>query len=44
MIRINDILDKHHALHPNVESTVIQKAYIYASRKHEGQARKSGEP
>ena len=44
MIRINDILDKHQALHPNAESTIIQKAYIYASRKHEGQERKSGEP
>jgi GTP diphosphokinase / guanosine-3',5'-bis(diphosphate) 3'-diphosphatase len=44
MIRINDILDKHQALHPTGDSTTIQKAYIYASRKHEGQERKSGEP
>jgi GTP pyrophosphokinase len=44
MIRINDILDKHQTLHHSGDSTVIQKAYIYASRKHEGQARKSGEP
>jgi GTP diphosphokinase / guanosine-3',5'-bis(diphosphate) 3'-diphosphatase len=44
MIRINDILERHNAHHPNASNTSIQKAYIYASRKHEGQNRKSGQP
>jgi GTP diphosphokinase / guanosine-3',5'-bis(diphosphate) 3'-diphosphatase len=44
MIRINDILEEFRAHHPQGDDTLIQKAYIYSSRKHEGQSRKSGEP
>lgn len=44
MIRINDILEQFRAHHPNGDDTLVQKAYIYSSRKHEGQSRKSGEP
>ncbi len=44
MIRINDILDKVTACHPDAEIDIIDRAYIYSARMHDGQVRLSGEP
>ena len=44
MVRIDDILKSFQKFHPKDDSTLIQRAYIYGSRQHEGQNRKSGEP
>lgn len=44
MIRINDILDKVAAYHPEADLDIIDRAYIYSARMHEGQVRLSGEP
>ena len=40
MIRIDDILRSFSERNPGEETTLIQRAYIYASRKHEGQNRR----
>jgi len=44
MIRINDIIDK--VLHYNVDADIdiVDRAYIFSARVHEGQVRLSGEP
>ncbi len=44
MVRLTDILDKVTAYHPTADADLINKAYVYASRMHEGQLRKSGDP
>jgi guanosine-3',5'-bis(diphosphate) 3'-pyrophosphohydrolase len=44
MVRLTDILDKVTAYHPTADADLINKAYIYAARMHEGQQRKSGDP
>jgi GTP diphosphokinase / guanosine-3',5'-bis(diphosphate) 3'-diphosphatase len=44
MVRLTDILDKVTAYHPTADADLINKAYVYASRMHEGQRRKSGDP
>ncbi len=44
MIRITDILDKIEAYNPGKDSDIIDRAYIYSARVHEGQVRLSGEP
>lgn len=44
MIRITDILDKIYEFHPDAESDLIDRAYIYSARVHDGQVRLSGEP
>jgi guanosine-3',5'-bis(diphosphate) 3'-pyrophosphohydrolase len=44
MVRLTDILDKVTAYHPTADADLINKAYIYAARMHEGQTRKSGDP
>lgn len=44
MIRITDILDKIDEYNPGGDSDVIDRAYIYSARVHEGQVRLSGEP
>ena len=44
MIRITDILDKVSAYHPEADLSLIERAYIYSARVHEGQVRLSGEP
>ena len=43
MVRLTDILDKVTAYHPTADADLINKAYIYAARMHEGQQRKSGD-
>ncbi len=44
MIRINDIVDKVSDYVPDVDLDIIERAYIYSARVHEGQVRLSGEP
>jgi GTP pyrophosphokinase len=44
MIRINDILDKMSKNNPETDLDVIERAYVYSARVHEGQIRLSGEP
>jgi guanosine-3',5'-bis(diphosphate) 3'-pyrophosphohydrolase len=44
MIRINDILDKVVEYHPEADLGIIDRAYIYSAKVHEGQVRLSGEP
>ena len=44
MIRINDIVDKVSDYLPDADLDIIERAYIYSARVHEGQVRLSGEP
>ncbi len=44
MLRLNDILDRVVAYHPDPDLDLIKKAYVYSAKVHQGQIRKSGEP
>ena len=44
MIRINDIIDKVLETNPDADLDIIDRAYIYSARVHDGQIRLSGEP
>jgi GTP pyrophosphokinase len=44
MIRINDILDTMLKYNPDGDASIVERAYIYSARAHEGQVRLSGEP
>ncbi|WP_457553973.1 RelA/SpoT family protein [Desulfobacula sp.] len=44
MIRIMDILDKIEEYNPGGDLDIIDRAYIYSARVHDGQMRLSGEP
>jgi len=44
MIRITDILDKVTDNHPDANVDIIDRAYIFSARVHDGQMRLSGEP
>jgi GTP diphosphokinase / guanosine-3',5'-bis(diphosphate) 3'-diphosphatase len=44
MIRISDIIDKVLENNPESDLDIIDKAYIYSARVHDGQVRLSGEP
>ena len=44
MIRINDIIDKITEYYPEADLDIIDRAYIYSARVHDGQVRLSGEP
>ncbi len=43
-IRINDILDKLFPIATPEEIAIVNKAYIYSAKVHQGQVRLSGEP
>ena len=43
MPRLTDILEKVKGYHPRADTDLINKAYVYASRMHDGQSRKSGD-
>ncbi len=43
MVRLTNILEKVKGYHPRADTDLINKAYVYAARKHEGQMRKSGD-
>ena len=44
MIRINDIIDSVAEYHPDADLDIIDRAYVYSARVHDGQVRLSGEP
>ena len=44
MIRITDIIDRVLSYNPDADVDMIDRAYIYSARVHEGQVRLSGEP
>ena len=44
MIRITDILDRIGAYQREADVALVERAYIYSARIHEGQVRLSGEP
>jgi guanosine-3',5'-bis(diphosphate) 3'-pyrophosphohydrolase len=39
-----DIVDRVQATHPSANIDLIQKAYVFTAKVHQGQVRKSGEP
>jgi len=43
MVRLTNILEKVKGYHPRADTDLINKAYVYASRMHDGQMRKSGD-
>ena len=44
MIRLNDIIDKITVYNPDVDMDLIEKAYVFSAKIHQGQVRLSGEP
>lgn len=44
MIRINNIIDEISENNPDADLDIIDRAYIYSARVHDGQVRLSGEP
>jgi GTP pyrophosphokinase len=44
MIRLNDITSKILSYHPNANIELVEKAYVYSAKVHQGQVRLSGEP
>lgn len=44
MIRLNDILEKVSRYLPGADLGLIEKAYVYSAKVHQGQIRLSGEP
>ncbi|TYT73742.1 RelA/SpoT family protein [Desulfobotulus mexicanus] len=44
MIRINDIIDSILDYDPDADIDLVERAYIYSARVHDGQVRLSGEP
>ncbi|AOY58313.1 MULTISPECIES: RelA/SpoT family protein [Desulfococcus] len=44
MVRISDIIDKMLENNPDADIDLIDRAYIYSARVHDGQVRLSGEP
>jgi guanosine-3',5'-bis(diphosphate) 3'-pyrophosphohydrolase len=44
MIRLNDITSEVLNYHPKADVSLIEKAYVYSAKVHQGQVRLSGEP
>jgi GTP diphosphokinase / guanosine-3',5'-bis(diphosphate) 3'-diphosphatase len=44
MIRLNDITSLVQSYHPKADIELIEKAYVYSAKVHQGQIRLSGEP
>jgi GTP pyrophosphokinase len=44
MIRINDVIDKISDYNPDSDLEILDRAYVYSARVHDGQVRLSGEP
>ena len=44
MIRITDILDRVSSYNPDADLELVERAYVYSARIHDGQIRLSGEP
>ncbi len=44
MIRLNDITSRILGYHPKADIKLVEKAYVYSAKVHQGQVRLSGEP
>ena len=44
MLRFNDIADRILEYHPGCDLSLLQRAYVFSAKVHEGQERLSGEP
>ncbi len=44
MIRLNDIIESLLSYHPKADVRLVEKAYVYSAKAHQGQVRLSGEP
>jgi guanosine-3',5'-bis(diphosphate) 3'-pyrophosphohydrolase len=44
MIRLNDITSRLLSYHPRANIELVEKAYVYSAKVHQGQIRLSGEP
>ncbi len=44
MIRLNDITSEILSYHPRANIELVEKAYVYTAKMHQGQSRLSGEP
>jgi guanosine-3',5'-bis(diphosphate) 3'-pyrophosphohydrolase len=44
IIRLNDIVEEVQKHHPEADTALIEKAYVFSARVHEGQTRLSGGP
>jgi GTP pyrophosphokinase len=44
MIRLNDITSQLQSYHPKADIGLVEKAYVYSAKVHQGQVRLSGEP
>lgn len=44
MIRLNDITSQLKSYHPKADIGLVEKAYVYSAKVHQGQVRLSGEP
>ncbi len=44
MERLGDIIEKVKGYYPEADVDLVERAYIYAAKVHQGQLRKSGEP
>jgi GTP pyrophosphokinase len=44
MIRLNDITSQLLGYHPKADIGLVEKAYVYSAKVHQGQVRLSGEP
>jgi guanosine-3',5'-bis(diphosphate) 3'-pyrophosphohydrolase len=44
MIRLNDITSQLLSYHPKANVELVEKAYVYSAKAHQGQIRLSGEP
>ncbi|MBQ4133367.1 MAG: bifunctional (p)ppGpp synthetase/guanosine-3',5'-bis(diphosphate) 3'-pyrophosphohydrolase [Desulfovibrionaceae bacterium] len=44
VVRIQDIIDKVRSIQQDADTTLLQRAYVYAAQAHAGQVRLSGEP
>jgi guanosine-3',5'-bis(diphosphate) 3'-pyrophosphohydrolase len=43
-VRLNDIVQKVKVYQPGADTALIEKAYVFAAKCHDGQTRKSGDP
>ncbi len=44
IIRINDIIESLRSYHPTADIQLVEKAYVFSAKVHQGQTRLSGEP
>ncbi len=44
IVRLNDIVEEVQKHHPEADTSLIEKAYVFSARVHEGQTRLSGGP